>query len=444
MHFERLLKKLSIYLTITLFAFGLFAMFYTGEYLESLIALKTIMLSPSPLVTDYFALGNLSSAFLNAGLCSLFCAIFINLKHARLNPSVYAGYFLVIAHCFYGLSFFNMLPCAIAAIVAAKIDKRRIRRNISTIFFTTAFGPFAGELILRYPFGNIFLRTIATFFFSLLMAYCVPLALDETKRWHQGYNLYNGGLALGLWGVVFYAFFYKTLGVEQTGAIYYENAIYDMHGRSYFLFANIFFITIFLSAILIGYHCNNNSFAGYLSLLKEDSYKSDYSKLGDAALVLINLGFYGLLILGYFDLVIIIFKGAGFTGSTVGAILASLSFTASGQQPRNAIPILIGYVVLYLLANLLSNGTMGWTLASQGYINGAAFATGLCPIAGVYGPICGILAGMIDAIICTSTSAMHGGLMLYNGGLTAGLTALLVLPIFEYFRIRKKTTEPTD
>ena len=79
-----------------------------------------------------------------------------------------------------------------------------------------------------------------------------------------------------------------------------------------------------------------------------------------------------------------------------------------------------------------------WTLSTQGYINGLAFATGLCPFAGKYGWKVGVLAGFLSAVICTSTSAMHGGFVLYNGGFTAGLTALVLVPVLDYYKIRPK------
>jgi len=79
-----------------------------------------------------------------------------------------------------------------------------------------------------------------------------------------------------------------------------------------------------------------------------------------------------------------------------------------------------------------------WTLGTQGYINGLAFATGLCPFSGKYGWKIGMLAGFLSAVICTSTSAIHGGFVLYNGGFTAGLTALVLLPILDYYKIEPK------
>ena len=107
-----------------------------------------------------------------------------------------------------------------------------------------------------------------------------------------------------------------------------------------------------------------------------------------------------------------------------------------GQHPGNVWPIFLGYPLLYLARDvftLLVAGETTWTISTQAYINSIAFATGLCPIVGRYGKRAGLAAGVLCASMCTATSAMHGGLMLYNGGFTAGITALILLPILEHY-----------
>ena len=89
---------------------------------------------------------------------------------------------------------------------------------------------------------------------------------------------------------------------------------------------------------------------------------------------------------------------------------------------------------------IITGREIPWSLSTQGYINSAAFATGLCPIVGRYGIRAGIAAGFMCASLCTSTSALHGGLILYNGGFTTGITALILLPILEHY-IPKTRTE---
>ena len=64
-----------------------------------------IMLRPGPLITDYFMLGNLASSLLNAGMCGMAFTLLMIILKSECRPSYLAGYFLVIAHCFYGLNF---------------------------------------------------------------------------------------------------------------------------------------------------------------------------------------------------------------------------------------------------------------------------------------------------------------------------------------------------
>ena len=44
----------------------------------------------------------------------------------------------------------------------------------------------------------------------------------------------------------------------------------------------------------------------------------------------------------------------------------------------------------------------------------------------------------MSAIICAITAEMHGGFVLYNGGFNAGLTALILIPIIDFYHIEPK------
>jgi hypothetical protein len=163
---------------------------------------------------------------------------------------------------------------------------------------------------------------------------------------------------------------------------------------------------------------------------------------------MVNIAIYGTALLLYLNLIFIlpdIFPalpiGVGFTGPTVGVVFAALTFAADGQHPRNVFPIAVGYMLLSALVTgicLLSGLPIPWTLSTQAYINGFAFATGLCPIAGKYGFRYGVIAGFLSATICTVTADMHGGFVLYNGGFTAGLTALVLIPLLDFYRVKPK------
>ena len=39
---------------------------------------------------------------------------------------------------------------------------------------------------------------------------------------------------------------------------------------------------------------------------------------------------------------------------------------------------------------------------------------------------------------------MHGGFVLYNGGFNAGLTALILIPILDFYKIKPKKTDDNE
>lgn len=292
------------------------------------------------------------------------------------------------------------------------------------------------DYYIAYKIQVSILGFIYVILFSIFLGFAIPAMLPGALKLHKGYNLYNGGLAFGLLGLFIYAFMYKTLGITPPENEPILNVTYALHGNSYQIFVTVYFLIIFLFFLLCGWYLNGKTFRGYEELLKSTGHTADFFAEFGVPKVFINLGFYGLLILAYFTLVITFTEGAGFTGPTAGVILAALTFSSQGQHPANVWPVFAGYAVLSLFVATLcriSGLEIPWTLSTQGYLNGAAFATGLCPIAGRYGRRYGVIAGFMGAVLCTSTNAIHGGFMLYNGGLTTGITALIMVPCLEYY-----------
>ena len=453
---SRMFNQLAFAFSCAFLAAALFGGLYTGELTQLLRQWFVIMISPSPLVTDYFNIGSLGSAFLNAAACGFACTFFMFFLKGESRATTLAGYFLVVAHAFYGLNFFNMWPCFFASMGYLHFKKLDLKKNLHICMFSTCFAPLIGELLFRYTqqdsfvFGEVHLTAaglLLTLIASIFLGAVIPAILPGAAAWHKGYDLYNGGLAFGMLGFFLFNFLFRTLGMNHYGHLTIINPVYNAYANSYRLFCNIFFVTIFLFLIFLGWSRNGHSFAGYGRLMKDTGHQADFAVSYGNDLVIMNIGFVGLLFLSYLNMTILFSEGAGFTGPSVGVTIAALTFTAMGQHPANVWPILMGYQLLYSLISIIcpiAGLPIPWTLSTQGYINGAAFATGLCPIVGRYGFRAGILAGMMCASMCTSTSALHGGYVLYNGGLTAGITALILLPILEHYipKARKELTYP--
>lgn len=418
---------------------------YSGEIGKVFYNWGVIQITPCPLVTDYFALGGVASTMLNAGICGMVMWLFMVLMKGDSHPNTMAGYFLVVAHCFYGLNLVNMMPCFLASMLYLRFNRLNLNDNLHICMFSTSFGPFISELLFRYTqgdaftFGEVHLTVsgvVLTVIFVVMLAFLLPALLPGAKAWHKGYNLYNGGLAFGIFGFFLYNFLYKTMGKAAPTVLQFNNPLYEQYGRSYRLYANVFFLSVFAVCLFSGFLLNGKSFHGIQHLYRDTGYISNFAEKYGMPLCLINIGFYGTFFLAYINLAILLTDGAGFTGPTVGVVLAALTFSCMGQHVRNVWPIIAGYQVLYLFTLLVCSVTgneITWSVSTQAYINGVAFATGLCPIVGRYGIRAGIASGFLCACMCTATRDLHGGLVLYNGGLTAGLTALIMLPILEHY-----------
>ena len=458
LHNSRIIDGIACLFSISFFIAAGIGMVYTGLSLQTVLTdWVRIMTSPGPLVTDYFRLGSLPAAFLNAGACGISMCFFMIRLQGNSHANTLAGFFLVIAHCFYGLNFLNMWPCFFAPMIYMWMRNLNVKQNLHICMFATCFSPFIGEFLFRYTLKYRFVPgevritgagLILALLFTLLIAFVIPAILPGAQAWHKGYNLYNGGLAFGLFGFLVYNFMYKTLDVPKPLVINYSNELYEAVHRSYRGFATVYFLIIFLICLIAGWILNEGTFYGYADLIRTTGYQCNYARTFGMDLVLINIGFYGLFFFLYVFLIITFTPGAGFTGPTIGVVIASLTFTALGQHPRNIWPILCGYLLLYTVATVISNLTgngLAWSVSTQSYINGAAFATGLCPICGRYGKRAGIAAGFLCAAMCTATGALHGGLVLYNGGFTDGITAMLLLPILEhYLPAPREDAEPTS
>lgn len=319
--------------------------------------------------------------------------------------------------------------------------------------FATCFGPFISEFLFRYTLGDAFVQgevhvtmlgILLAAAFSVVIGFVVPAILPGANAWHKGYNLYNGGLAFGIFGFFVFNLLYTTFGVNSPEVLSYANTAYDNAQKSYSGFVNCYFLCIFGMAFLAGFILNGSSIKGYIELLKDTGYRSSFTERYSMPVCLMNIGLYGLMILAYVNFAMLISYGVGFTGPTTGAIFAAITFVLLGQHIRNVLPILFGFIGIYIAdaaIRTLTGLDPGWTISSQVYINAAAFATGMCPIVGRFGKVSGFIAGFMDAAICSSTAALHGGLVLYNGGFTSGLTVLMLLPILEHYAHEIKLNE---
>lgn len=386
---------------------------------EMLSGLTRIITKPSLLTKDYFFLeiGSVSGAMLNAALVGAVCNLLMYLPGANVVGATVAGYMLTVGFCFFGINILNILPFILGTLVYSAIKQMPFAKNINFAMFSTALAPLASEVMWRYPGTEVRAITFSGIMLAvaigIVVGLCMPALCAHAVNFHKGYDLYNAGPAAGFLCFVIYCIMYKAIGVEAPAI---AATLGDGNNAA---FCNTFAISCFVLCIIFGLVINGG-FKGYKALLLDPGHKVDFAAKHGIGATVINFGIYGLFILAYFNIV-----GAKFTGPTFGVVWCMLAFCAAGSTPLNVLPLLVGYFVASLFCATPIN--------AQAMIVGACYVSGLAPVCGHYGPIAGIVAGILHYCTVTSVPAIHGGFNLYNGGFTSGLVAFALVPVLESF-----------
>lgn len=256
---------------------------------------------------------------------------------------------------------------------------------------------------------------------GILIGFVLPSLSMHTASMHMGYNLFNVGFSGGILAFVLVCIL-KAFGIESESVMIWKAAspLWIVIG----LYA--FFLLIFL----YGLYLERGDVKNVLKIWQHPGRAvTDFVLMEGAGSTLMNMALMGIVCTAYICLV-----GGDFSGPVVGAILSAFGFAAFGAHVGNYVPVLVG-VFLSTLLTRFEPTTPGMQLAG-------IFAVGLSPLAGQFGPIPGMLAGMLHAAIVMCTAQMYGGLNLYNNGFSAGWVAIIMVPALESFmrdaRSRKK------
>lgn len=380
--------------------------------------LITIWSSPTQLTTDFFAVGGISATMLSMGLTMALCTALTFLPYATMKGSTIAAFFLTLGFSSWGIHLVNMLPFLLGTCVYACIKRQPVGNFVDIAMFSTALCPLASELMVRYPeeatiHGFTLIGILLALVVGIVVGVLTPPLATHSPLVHKGFNLYSAALPGGLLGFFFNALFYKTLG-NTTPAI--EATLHE--GAPGFI--RSFCLVVFALCILAGFLLNGRSFRGYGALLRDTGHKANFVDQYGIGCTILNIGVYGLFITAYY-----VVTNAPCTGVTLGVTFCMVCFGAAGSHPLNVWPIMVGYVVASLFgANPLS---------AQAIAVGLCFASGLAPIAGVYGWPFGVVAGIAHYCLVTSVPALHGGFCLYNGGFTSLFIAIIMVPQLETF-----------
>ena len=391
--------------------------------------LWNILTNPSKVSTNYFAVGGYAATFLNTGLVGAICLVLYCLPEAKANNASTLAFILTLGFCSWGINILNIWPTMLGVVLYCVVKKEKVSANVNAMLFSTGIAPLITELMLRYPGQDVvaftWYGTGLAILVGLAIGFFLPAGLVYSPKVHKGFDLYSAALPIGMTAFFLQAVLYKTMGVTLPAA---PSA--DTLQVASPLMLNIFCIVVFVACIVVAFlmGCKPKD---YWNLLKDPDLVTNFSSTYGNATFLMNVGVYGLFILAYYNII-----GATFNGITFGIIFCMLACCNSGSHPGNVWPVMVGYVLSSIVCGLLSwlaGGTFTGAINAQAIVVGLCYANGLSPIADKYGWPFGILAGAMHYILVTSVPSLHGGYCLYNGGFTAALICIILVPALEKF-----------
>ncbi len=395
---------------IILFLYGVILIgtaFYFNSPAELFNGMMSISLSESTLISDYMVLGNIGSAFLNAGLLMLISLAIVKKAKVNINGSIIAAVFTVAGFAFFGKNIFNVWPIFGGVYLYALYKEEPFSRFILVALFGTALAPLVSLVSFGLGFSTINGLALGAIF-GTLAGFILPPLANHMVKFHQGYNIYNIGFTAGMTGSLFMAVF-RAFDLEAASQFHFAEGLNDQLG--------MYLLVLFISMVVVGLLYNNLSFKGFTKVTRHSGrLVSDFINTDGMGVTFLNMGIMGIISLGYIVLV-----GGEINGPIIGGIFTIVGFAAFGKHPRNVIPILIGI--------FLSTQVQAIEAASAGALLAALFGTTLAPIAGQYGIKAGLLAGFLHLAVVMNVGYLHGGINLYNNGFAGGLVAAMLIPI---------------
>lgn len=391
--------------------------------------LGTILSSPCKISTNYFALGGYAATFLNMGLvCAISLGLFLVFKGTPNNVSTLAVV-LTLGFASWGINILNIWPTIFGVMIYALVKKEKFGTQVNAMLFSTGIAPLISDLLLRYPnaeaVGFNVTGVLLALVVGFLIGFFLPAGLAHSPKVHKGFDLYSAALPIGMTAFFLQAALFKTMGVALPAAP--DTATLQIASR---MTVNVFCLVVFGLCVAAAFWLGCKP-KDYWCLLTDPALVNNFSSTYGNAVFLMNVGVFGLFILGYYNLI-----GATFNGVTFGIMFCMLATCNSGSHPGNVWPIMLGYFLTSLIFGWLSarlGGNFAMTINAQAICVGLCYANGLSPIADKYGWQWGTLAGGMHYLLVTSVPLLHGGYCLYNGGFTAALICVILVPQLEKF-----------
>lgn len=396
-------KQLLWAICVSMFLFA----FLCGSPAEIFEGMVSIVTHKAGLIADNFAVANVAATFFNAASIMAIALLLFQLLKVNITGPGIACILLCAGFAMFGKDIVNIWPIIAGVFLYAKRQNDDFNKYIYNALYGTCLAPIITEIaLIRSDWISLLLAVLC----GLIIGFLIPPLSTYCLRIHQGYSLYNVGFSAGLVGTVLVAIL-KSFGYTPEAQLIwtYENDVRVL----------VYLFVLYIVLFVLGWYLSDWKLKPWLQLSRHSGrLMSDFVLMDGMPPILMNMG-----ALGMAATLFLLITGGTINGATIGGLLTIVGFGAFGKHLKNVTPIVIGV----FLGSMLKI----WNIHDPAVQLAALFGTCLAPIAGQYGWKYGIVAGFLHSSMVLSIGVFHGGLNLYNNGFSAGMVALILIPLIE-------------
>lgn len=375
-----------------------------------------IFREPDFLITDYFVVGGIGAALINAGILTLLSIALIYFTGMDMDGHTITSSCLMFGFSLFGKNLLNIWAILAGVCLYAWYHKTHLSRYLYVGLYGTSLSPIITQMMQVWE-GPILLRLLASLGVGIVIGFVLPPLCTHVHFAHQGYSLYNVGFASGIIATVIVSLL-KSFGVELESRLIWSTGNNVLFG--------VLLSVLFGGMIVLGVAVRGKGiFESYRRILKSYGIGgTDYLRDEGGATTVFNMGVNGL-----FATMFVLMVGGDLNGPTIGGIFTIVGFSSTGKHLRNIAPIMAGVY--------LAGFTKTWNIYQPSPMLALLFSTTLAPVAGRFGAVAGLIAGYLHSSVALNVGIVYGGMNLYNNGFAGGIVAIFMVPVMQSISDRK-------
>ena len=190
---------------------------------EILPGLVRLIVEPDFLITDYFVIGGIGAAFINAGILAIISIWVIYKLNMEMDGHTITSVCLMFGFSLFGKNLLNIWAILFGVFLYARYHKTSVSRYIYIGFYGTSLSPILTQVmqIWHVPLAGRILLSLAM---GCVIGFVLPPLATHVHYAHKGYSLYNVGFAAGVIATV-------VVSVMRSFGITTESRLISVYGK---------------------------------------------------------------------------------------------------------------------------------------------------------------------------------------------------------------------